>query len=113
MAVTPTPKDGGRMYAPEVVAGEIVREMELNELDADTRKIVEAKLAGVLPGDTGRPALVATPRHVRPDDLQRLIRTAAVVAAGLDPALTADPPPPVLWERGGSRLLVLVGGVRA
>src|SRR5207248_3147854 len=24
-----------------------------------------------------------------------------------------DPPPPVLWERGGNRLLVLIGGVHA
>ena len=103
------------MSSPEIVAGQIVREsLHLEEiLDERVRKELEARLAGVLPGDVVAPALTINPRKISPDDLQRLIRNAAVVAAGLDPALTNDPPPPVLWERGGSRLLVLLAGVRA
>src|SRR4051812_26189326 len=98
------------MSTPEVVAGEIVREsIHLEEIrDPQARKVLETQLAGLLPGDVVRPALAINPRRITPDDLQRLIRAAAVVAAGLNAALTDDPPPPVLWERGGNRLLVLV-----
>jgi hypothetical protein len=93
------------MASPEVVAGQIVRENI--QIDRETA----GRLAGILPGDVVPPSQAVAPRRIDPDAFQRLVRAAAVVAAGLDPALTPDPPPPVLWERNGSRLLVQVAGV--
>ena len=42
-----------------------------------------------------------------------MIPGAAVTAAGLDPAKTPMPPPPVLWQDSGNQLLVQLAGVHA
>jgi hypothetical protein len=53
---------------------------------------------------------VAETITINGDELQQLMRRSLVVAAGLDPARVADPPAPVLWDNGTSRLLVHLDG---
>ena len=95
---------------PDAIAGAIlVREaLARAGLDEPTRaKITDALSKPV------RPGTATEDRAIRPDDLTLLIPSAAVIAAGLDPAKTPQPPPPVLWQDGGNELLVLLAGVRA
>jgi hypothetical protein len=94
------------------IAGAFLLRDALQRLDDQTRSNVVKNLAGVLP-QVLQPGTVAANRTFRPDDLKLLIPSAAVSAAGLDPARTMQPPPPALWEDGGNRLLVLLAGVQA
>jgi hypothetical protein len=98
-----------------VLAGQaLLRAADLERvLDPKTLELVEAHLAPLLPGTVLQPGVVAPPRALAPDALQLLVRAAAVTAAGLDPARTPSPAPPVLWELGGNQLLVDIANVRA
>jgi hypothetical protein len=54
-------------------------------------------------------AAAVRPVQVSPATLRRHFARGLVIAAGLEPALTPTPPPPVLWSAGESRLLVHLG----
>jgi hypothetical protein len=97
------------------VAGAILLRNALQAADIDdkTRQIILKELAGVLPGQIVQPGSPTEERTVRPDDLKVLIPTAAVAAAGLDPAKTPLPLPSVLWEDAGNRLLIQLDGIHA
>jgi hypothetical protein len=84
----------------------------VKRLDDATRGAVLKSLTEVLP-QVVQPGALADERTVRSEDLRALIPAAAVSAAGLDPKRTPTPPPPVLWEDRGNRLLVQVAGVQA
>lgn len=95
---------------PDAIAGAIVVRDVLARADID-----EATRAKII-GELGRPVRSGTAtddRAVRPDDLKLLIPSAAVIAAGLDPAKTPQPPPPIFWQDKGNELLVQLAGVRA
>jgi hypothetical protein len=94
------------------LAGAVLLRDALARLDDKTRAAVLKNLTDVLP-HTLAAGKVGADRAVHPGDLRALIPAAAISAAGLDPARTGEPAPPVLWERGGNRLLVLIAGVRA
>jgi hypothetical protein len=97
------------------VAGQIfASNLDLSAIqDPKARLIVERQLAAILPVAAVKAGAAAPELTANPDDLQRLIPSAAVSAAGLDPARTSDPAPDVLWEDAGSALLVHVAKVRA
>ena len=97
----------------ESLVGEILLRDATAELDPRTRKIVQTHLAGVLPGRLVRPGEAIEDRVVRGDDAIRLLRSAIVTAAGLDAETTRDPPPPLLWDDAGNRLIVRIAGVLA
>ena len=95
---------------PDAIAGAIVVRDALARagLDEATRAKVTAALSRPV-----RSGTATDDRAIRPDDLKLLIPSAAVIAAGLDPAKTPLPPPPILWQDKGNDLLVLLAGVRA
>jgi hypothetical protein len=96
----------------EWIASAFLLRDALARLDDQTRASVTKNLAGVLP--QGTPAgTVGADRVFRPDELRSLIPSAAVAAAGLDPKRVSMPPPPILWESGGNRLLLRLAGVQA
>jgi hypothetical protein len=97
----------------ESLVGELLLRDATAGLDPRLKKIVQTQLAGVLPGRLVRPGEAIEERVVRGDDAIRLLRSAVVTAAGLDPETTQDPPPPVLWEDAGRRLLVRIAAVGA
>jgi hypothetical protein len=101
--------------SPTVLAGQsLLRAADLERiLDPKTLKLVEDRLAPLLPSTVVAPGVVAPPRAIAPDALQLLVRAAAVTAAGLDPARTPSPAPSVLWEQGGNQLLIELAQVRA
>jgi hypothetical protein len=95
---------------PDAIAGAIVVRDALARAGLD--EATKAKIIDAL----GRPVRSGTAtdeRAVRPDDLKLLIPSAAVIAAGLDPAKTPLPPPPIYWQDKGNELLVQLAGVRA
>jgi hypothetical protein len=104
----------GVVAGPGAIAGALLLRDALQRADLDdqTRARILKNLAGVLPLAL-RPGKVAGDRTLRPDDLKLLIPSAAVSAAGLDPAKTPMPPPPVLWENAGNQLLVQLAGIQA
>jgi hypothetical protein len=100
---------------PEAVAGAILARDALAraDLDPQTKAQVAKQLAPVLPGQITRAGAAVVDRAIAPQDLAALIPGAAVTAAGMDPATTPFPPPPVLWQDSGNALLVQLAGVRA
>jgi hypothetical protein len=109
-----TGTDGSTLMAgPEAVAGAILLANALRQADLDdrTRLLVSTELAPVLPGQLVPPGTVVDGLTLTVEELPLLIGSAAVVAAGLDPAKTPSPPPPVLWAERGNRLLVHIAGV--
>ena len=98
--------------APEAIAGALLTQEALRDVKFNPADLPDA-ITGLLPGRPLQPGKTAPLRALPPDALQRLIPSAAIVAAGLDPARTLSPAPPVLWERDGARLLIRVGAVRA
>ena len=100
---------------PEAIAGALVFTTALRRADIDqqTQQRLLKVLADALPVQPLRPGVAGNDRTVTPDTLKVLLPSAAVVAAGLDPATVVRPPPPVLWTDGVNRLLVRVGEVRA
>lgn len=95
---------------PEAIAGAVLAQAVLDRAGQDR---LPDEIAGLLPLRPLRPGSAAPARALPPDALQRLIPSAAIVAAGLDPARTTAPAPPVLWEQDGARLLIRVAEVRA
>jgi hypothetical protein len=102
-----------QMPGPEAIAGAVLLADALQHADIDerTRLVITTKLAPVLPGQLVPPGTVVDGLTVTADQLPLLVGSAAVVAAGLDPAKTPSPPPPVLWTERGNRLLVHLAGV--
>jgi len=96
---------------PDAIAGAILVREALARLDLN--EPTKAKIADTLGGKPVRSGTAADDRALRPDDLKLLIPSAAVIAAGLDPATTPIPVPPVLWQDAGNELLVRIAGVRA
>lgn len=103
------------VLGPEAVAGAILARDALAraDLDPQVKEQVAKQLAPVLPGQVTRAGASAGDRAIAAQDLAALIPGAAVTAAGLDPAKTPMPPPPVLWQDSGNQLLVALAGVRA
>ena len=100
--------------APAVVSSLLLNNALQNaKIDEATRALITKSLAGILPGQVLAPGGTAAPRAVGPSDLQQLIPGAVVSAAGLDPTATSSPPPALLWEDAGNRLLVQLAGVKA
>ena len=105
----------GTIPGPDAVAAAIITTEALQRADLGREtvdQIVKA-LGDVLPGHPLQAGAAAVDRRLPPDALTRLVPSAAVVAAGLDPARTSTAPPPGLWQDGANRLLVRVAGVRA
>jgi hypothetical protein len=100
---------------PEAVAGAILARDAVArlDLDPDTKARVTKQLGPVLPGQITRAGTSLGDRAIGPQDLLALIPGAAVTAAGLDPATTPMPPPPVLWQDSGNELLVQLAGIHA
>src|SRR5688572_9280013 len=99
----PPPRRGeqaGLVQGVESLAGEILLRTATANLDPRLRTIVEKQLGGVLPGRLVPPGAVVEQRVIGGDDLVRLLRSAAVTAAGLDPGRTPNPPPALLWDNG-------------
>lgn len=95
---------------PDAIASAIVIRDALARAPID--EATRAKITAAL-GAPVRAGTATDDRAVRPDDLKLLIPSAAVIAAGLDPAKTPQPPPPVFWQDNGNELLVQLAGVRA
>jgi hypothetical protein len=100
---------------PAVLAGRLVYEETMSRVDLDepTRAVIAKQLAGLLPGQTVPVGRTTSERTIGADGLQPLLVSAAVSAAGLDPAKTTFPPLPVLWVDGASRLLVELAEITA
>jgi hypothetical protein len=103
----------GRSTGASSVASQIVVQRALSQLDERTREEVAKSLGDLLPGTSVQPGTITGEHPVAQADLVTLIRGAAVNAAGLDPAKTPQPPPPVLWDSRGNRLLVNIAEVEA
>lgn len=83
------------------------------EVDSDTRARILKALGDTVPLRPVRPGAAGQDRTLPAEALTLLVPSAAVVAAGLDPAKVSRPVPPVLWSEGANRLLVRVGEVSA
>ncbi len=103
----------GRSTGASSVANQLVVQRALSQLDERTREEVAKSLGDLLPGTSVQPGTTTGAHPVAQADLVTLIRGAAVNAAGLDPAKTPQPPPPVLWESRGNRLLVNIAELEA
>lgn len=97
------------------LAGKLLLEQTISRVDLDdrTKAIITKQLAGLLPGQVVQVGKTSAERTVNPDALQSLLPSAAIAAAGLDPAKTPNPPPPVLWVDGANRLLVELATITA
>lgn len=73
---------------------------------------VAADAARKASGGPSKRAAVLRPVRVTSAALRGHFQRGLVIAAGLEPALTPTPPPPVLWSDGQSRLLVHLGRSR-
>jgi hypothetical protein len=94
------------------LVGSLLLQEGLRNLDVKTRSAVVQALAGVLP-QVLTPGTVGSDRTVGAQQLAAVVSSAAVSAAGLDLAATPNPPPPILWDNGSSRLIVALAGVTA
>jgi len=83
------------------------------DLDPTVKAQIVKALGDVLPGQPVQAGSAATDRSLPPTALTALIPSAAVVAAGFDPAKITPPVPALLWQDGANQLLVRVAGVRA
>lgn len=102
-----------RVQGVDSLAGEILFREATADLDPRVREAVDKQLAGILPGRLVRAGQTVDERRTRGDDVVRLLRSAAVSAAGLDPERTPDPPPAVLWHSDDNQLLVRIAGIGA
>jgi hypothetical protein len=107
---------GGKFVAgPGAVAGASITAGIFSRLDvnADVKAQLEHALADLLPGRAVAAGAAATDRTLNPDALAALIPSAAIVAAGLDPAAVTPPAPNALWRSGNQQLMIIVSKVRA
>ncbi len=106
MASADAAKPGSTPGAGAIAGAILLRDtLARTDIDDRTKAVLTKQLRGVLPGQVVQPGGTLDQRTAGPADLTALARSAAVSAAGLDPATTPSPPPPVLWESGGNRLL--------
>jgi len=100
---------------PEAIAGALVFTTALRRADIDpqTQQRLLKTLGDALPIQPLRPGVAGNDRTITPDALKALLPSAALVAAGLDPAMVVRPPPPVLWSDRGNQLVVRVAEVHA
>ena len=105
----------GAVPGPGAVAGAFVFASALQraDLDPQTRARLLKALGDTLPVTPLRPGTAATDRTLPAAALGLLVPSAAVVAAGLDPAAVTRPAPPVLWTADAARLLVRIAEVHA
>ena len=82
-------------------------------MNPDAAAQVIKALGDLLPGKPIRAGAAAQDRTIPASTLTSLIPSAAIVAAGLDPAKTALPVPAVVWSSGANTLLVRPGQVKA
>ena len=85
---------------PGALAGAFVFATALQRADIDpqTQARLLKALGDTLPLKPLQPGTAATDRTLPAASLSLLIPSAAVVAAGLDPAAVIPPVPPVLWS---------------
>lgn len=100
---------------PSAIAGALLTATALQhaDLDPQTKARIVKALADVLPGQPVQAGSAATDRNLPQTALAALIPSAAVVAAGFDPAKITPPVPALQWQDGANQLLVRVAGVRA
>ena len=100
---------------PDAIAGAALTTQALarTRVNPDAAAQVIKVLGDLLPGHPVRAGSAAVDRTVPADTLTQLIPSAAIVAAGLDPAKTALPVPAVVWTSGANMLLVKPAGVKA
>jgi hypothetical protein len=117
LAVSRPPSDVGSrtVPGPGAVAGALVTASALERaaLDPKVQAQVVKSLGDILPGQPVQAGSAAIDRSLPPASLAALISSAAVVAAGFDPAKITPPVPPLLWQDGASQLLVRVAAVHA
>jgi hypothetical protein len=112
----PSRENTGRTVpGPDALAGAILttEALQRSKIDPATVQHVVEALGDLLPGHPVQAGSAAADRTLPATSLTSLIPSAAIVAAGLDPATTALPAPAVLWTSGANRLLVKVAGVAA
>jgi hypothetical protein len=105
--------DGLTVPGPDAIAGAALTTQALARVNPDAAAQVIKALGDLLPGHPVRAGSAAVDRTVPADTLTQLIPSAAIVAAGLDPAKTALPVPAVVWTSGANTLLVKPAGVTA
>ncbi len=106
---------GKLSVGPEVVAGASITAGAFSRLDVnpDVKAQIVRALADVLPGRAIPAGSAAADRTLSADWLAVLIPSAALVAAGLDPATVTPPAPNALWRNGNQQLMIIVSKVRA
>ena len=101
-----------RAGADTVARQLMLRNAELAKiLQPEQLKLLQERLPGLLQLQPIPPGSTVPPVAVVPDALTRMLQAGIVTAAGLDPARTPSPAPPVLWEDGDAQLLVELAGV--
>jgi hypothetical protein len=107
--------DGRTIPGPDAIAGAALTTQALAQtrVNPDAAAQVIKALGDLLPGHPVRAGSAGVDRTVPADTLTQLIPSAAIVAAGLDPAKTALPVPAVVWTSGANTLLVKPAGVKA
>ena len=102
-------------FGPQALAGALLFATALQRADVDpqTRARLLKSLGDVTPLKPLQPGKAGADRTVTADALKVLVPSAAVVAAGFDPATVGTPAPNLLWTDGRNQLLVRVAEVRA
>ena len=115
MKQQPASGSGQTVSGPETIAGTILTTEALQraKITPQAAGPVINALGDLLPGHPVQAGTAAVDRTLPASALASLIPSAAIVAAGLDPAKTAPPVPAVLWTSGASRLLVNAAKVTA
>jgi hypothetical protein len=114
--VAPSATDGGRTVSgPDAIAGALLTSEALQRarISPEVSGPVVKALGDLLPGHPVGAGSAAVDRMLPVNAVAALIPSAAVVAAGLDPAKITVPAPAVLWTSGANRLLVNVARVTA
>src|SRR6478736_1689242 len=109
------PPVGRILPGPSTIAGASVITTAIQKLDIDPQLKLQIlkQLGDVLPGRPVAAGSAATDRTLGVETLSAMIPSAAVIAAGLDPAKITRPAPDVQWHSGSQQLLVRVSEVRA
>ena len=103
------------VLGPSTIAGASVTVTAIQRLDLDpkTKAQLVKSLGPLLPGFPIAAGTAVADRTLVPQVITALIPSAAIVAAGFDPAKITLPAPSALWRSGNQQLLVRVAGVRA
>jgi len=116
--MTPPPASAShdaQVPGPDAIAGALLFTASLQRADVDpqTRDRLLRALGDTIPVTPLQPGSAGADRSLPPEALKLLVPSAAVVAAGLDPAKVTQPAPPVIWAEGANQLLVRLAEVRA